>query len=183
VSSLAAGISAIIIGSYISIWMFRQTLSVEVLEKLGRFVPWILGLYLLMKLGDLVLGGKMNLLFGSGILGSLYLAELFLTLAGAAWFSIKKLRSTRKSALIGALIVAASIVLNRFDVTWLAMKPLNGITYFPSWIEVALLVGVGSGLLVVYALMAHFFPVFAETLPVKDLPPIERTGPEPVAGD
>ena len=63
VSSLAAGISTIIIGSYVSIWMFKQTLDEKVLEKLGRLLPSIMGLYLLMKLGDLILGGKLDLLF------------------------------------------------------------------------------------------------------------------------
>jgi Ni/Fe-hydrogenase subunit HybB-like protein len=183
VSSLAAGISAILIGSYVSIWMFKQTLSAGVLEKLGRFLPWILGLYLLMKAGDLVLGGKESLLFTSGVLSVLFLAELLSALAGAIWFSIKRLRSTRKGALGGALIVAAGIVLNRFDVTWLAIKPLNGVTYFPSWIEVALLVGVGSGVLLVYVLMAHFLPVFSETTPVRNVPPAELGELRASAGD
>jgi Ni/Fe-hydrogenase subunit HybB-like protein len=176
VSSLAAGISTIIIGSYVSIWMFKQTLSEKVLEKLGSFVPWILGLYLVIKLGDLVLGGKLNLLFTSGNLSALYLAELLLTIIPILWFSVKKLRSTRANSLIGALIVAAGIVLNRFDVTWFAMRPLSGISYFPSWIEVALLVGVASGVLMVYTLMAHFFPVFSETVAVAKTSQSEVTG-------
>jgi Ni/Fe-hydrogenase subunit HybB-like protein len=183
VSSLAAGLSAIIIGAFVSIWMFKQTLSTRVVEKLGRFLPWILGLYLLMKLGDLILGGKLGLLFTSGILSVLYLAELLLALAGAVWFSIKSLRSTYQGAFGGALIVAAGIMLNRFDVTWLAIRPLNGVTYFPSWIEIALLVGVGSGVLVTYALIAHFFPVFSETLPAKDLSRTELGGLRAGAGD
>lgn len=167
VSSLAAGISTIIIGSYVSIWMFKQTLDEKVLEKLGRLLPWILGLYLLMKLGDLFLGGKLDLLFTSGMLSVLYLAEMLLVVIPIIWFSIKGLRSTRETALAGALFVAAGILLNRFDVTWFAMKSLNGITYFPSWMEIALLVGVASGVLVVYTLLAHFFPVFSETVPVS----------------
>ena len=186
VSSMAAGIATIIIGSYISIKFFRQTLSEKIIEKLGRFIPWILGLYLLMKLGDLILGGKLSLLFTSGNLSILYLIEILLMLVGAIWFSIKKLRSSRPSALYGALIVAAGIVLNRFDVTWFAIKPLNGITYFPSWVEIALVVGVGSGVLLIYTLIAHFFPVFSETLSVKDLPQIEineRHLVEPSAAD
>lgn len=186
VSSLAAGISTIIIGSYVSIWMFKQTLSEKVLEKLGSFVPWILGLYLLMKLADLVLGNKLGLLFTSGFLSVLYIAELLLTLAAILWFSVKKLRATRKNALYGALIVAAGIVLNRFDVTWFAMKSIDGVSYFPSWIEIALLVGVTAGIVVVYALVAHFFPLFSETLPVKDLPPSELEQlriSQPVTGD
>ncbi len=178
VSSLAAGISTIIIGSYVSIWMFKHTLDEKVLEKLGRLLPWILGLYLVMKLGDLLLGGKLDLLFTSGTLSVLYLAEMLLVIIPIVWFSIKALRSTRKTALVGALFVAAGILLNRFDVTWFAMKSLNGVTYFPSWIEAALLVGVASGVLLVYTLLAHFFPVFSETLPMSkgsqpSLPPLQ----------
>jgi Ni/Fe-hydrogenase subunit HybB-like protein len=173
VSSMAAGISTIIIGSYVSIWIFKQTLSEKAVEKLGSFVPWILGLYLLMKLADLILGNKLGLLFTSGYLSVLYIAELLLVLAAILWFSVKKLRSTRKGALNGALIVAAGIVLNRFDVTWFAMKSIDGVSYFPSWVEIALLVGVTAGIAVVYVLVAHFFPLFSETLPVKDLPPSE----------
>ncbi len=186
VSSMAAGISTIIIGSYVSIWMFKQTLSEKIIEKLGSFVPWIFGLYLLMKLGDLILGSKLELLFTSGILSVLYVAELLLTLAAIIWFSIKKLRSTRKNAVNGALIIAAGIVLNRFDVTWFAMKSLDGSFYFPSLIEIALVVGVACGLIVVYSLAAHFLPVFSETLPVKDLPSSELEVlqlTQPVAGD
>ena len=56
---------------------------------------------------------------------------------------------------------------NRFDVTWFAMKSLDGVTYFPSWIEIALLVGVGSGVLMIYSLLAHFFRVFSETVAVS----------------
>ena len=168
VSSIAAGISTIIIGSYISIKLFGHTLSESILERLGRIIPWILGVYLLLKIGDLILFGKVPLLLSSSILGILYLAEFLLMLVGLIWFSIKKLRSKRVSSLTGALI-AAGIVLNRFDITWFAIKPLNGITYFPSWLEVALLVGVASGVLMLFTLMAHFFPIFSETMSSESL--------------
>lgn len=174
VSSLAAGISTIIIGAYLSTWVFGQTLSAKVMERLGMLIPWILGLYFLMKVGDLILGHKLGLLFTSGKYSWLYIAEMLLVLAAIIWFSVKDLRSTRKNAFYGALIVAAGILLNRFDVTWFAMKPLHGITYFPSLVEIALTLGVLSGMLAVFALVAHFFPVFSETLPASELPAEER---------
>lgn len=167
VSSLAAGISTIIIGSFVSIWLFGQTLSEKVIEKLGRLLPWILGFYLILKLGDLTLTGELGLLFTSGMYSLLFLSELGLgAVIPIILFSIKKIRSKRTGALIGALFVAAGILLNRFDVTWFAVKPLQGITYFPSILEVSLLVGVISGILLVYTLIAHFFPVFTETITV-----------------
>jgi Ni/Fe-hydrogenase subunit HybB-like protein len=171
VSSLAAGIATIIIGSYVGIWLFKQTLSEKILAKLGSFLPWILAVYLAMKVGDLVLGRKLGMLFTSGTYSYLYIAEFLLLLAAAVWFSGRKRRSTRRGALIGALLVAAGILLNRFDVTWFALRPLHGITYFPSWIEVSLVLGIMAGILFVYAVVAHFFPIFSETLSVRDLPP------------
>jgi Ni/Fe-hydrogenase subunit HybB-like protein len=177
VSSLAAGISTIIIGSFVSIWLFGQTLSEKVLEKLGRLLPWILGFYLILKLGELSLTGELGLLFTSGIYSILYLSELIIgVVIPIVLFSIKKIRSTRKGALVGALFVAAGIVLNRFDTTWFAIKPLHGVTYFPSWIEMVLLLGVACGVLMVFTLVAHFFPVFSETVSVKDLPQSELAG-------
>jgi Ni/Fe-hydrogenase subunit HybB-like protein len=167
ISSLAAGISTIIIGSFVSIRLYGQTLSEKVIEKLGRLLPWILGFYLILKLGELTLTGELGLLFTSGIFSLLFLSELVIgVVIPVVLFSIKKIRSKRTGALIGALFVTAGIVLNRFDVTWFAVKSLHGITYFPSLLEVALLVGVISGVLLVYTLIAHFFPIFAETLPV-----------------
>ena len=167
VSSLAAGISTIIIGSQASIWLFGQTLGEKVLEKLGRLLPWILGLYLTMRLGDLCMGGKLGLLFTSGILSVLYLAEMLPALVSIIWFSIKRLRSSRKTALIGAVFVAAGILLNRFDVTWFAIKSLDGVGYVPSLLELTLLAGVASGILLVYTVVARYFPVFAETIPMS----------------
>jgi len=187
VSSLAAGISTIIIGSFVSIRLYGQTLSEKVIEKLGRLLPWILGFYLILKLGELTLTGELGLLFTSGIFSVLYLSELVIgVVIPIILFSIKKIRSNRTGALIGALFVAAGIVLNRFDVTWFAVKPLHGVTYFPALLEVALLVGVISGVLLVYTLIAHFFPVFAETMPVKNSPKPESPSFHPAkspAGD
>jgi Ni/Fe-hydrogenase subunit HybB-like protein len=180
VSSLAAGIATIIIGSFISIRVFGQTLSQKVIEKLGLLVPWILGLYLVMKLGELAFTGQLGLLFTSGIYSVLYLAELVIgVIIPIVLFSIKKVRSSRMASLMGALFVAAGIVLNRFDVTWFTIRSINGVTYFPSVWEILLLLGVGSGVLLVYTLVAHFFPIFAETLPVEKSPSPDATGLRP----
>jgi Ni/Fe-hydrogenase subunit HybB-like protein len=124
-----------------------------------------------MKVVDLFWGNKLGLLFTSGHYSILYITEFLLMVAALAWFSTKSLRATRQNSLYGALIVAAGIVLNRFDVTWFAIKPIAGATYFPSWIEVALLVGVVSGIVVVFALFAHFFPLFSETTPIIEKEP------------
>jgi len=180
ISSLAAGISIIIIGSFVSIWLFGQTLSQKVIEKLGRLLPWILGFYLIIKVGGLAFAGGLNLLFTSGIFSVLYLAELFIgVIIPVVLFSIKRVRLSRVASLIGALLVAVGILLNRFDATWFAIKQLEGVSYFPALVETALLVGVASGVLLIYTLAVHFFPVFSETLNARSLTEVDSGNSQP----
>jgi Ni/Fe-hydrogenase subunit HybB-like protein len=177
VSSLAAGIATIIIGSFVSIRMFGHTLSQAVLAKLGSLLPWILGVYLAMKFGELAVTHELGLLFTSGIYSLLFMSELVLgAVVPIVLFSMQKIRSSRTGALVGAIFVAAGILLNRFDVTWFAVKPINGVTYVPSILEISLLIGVFSGVLLVFTLIAHYFPIFSETVSVKkNLPDLEET--------
>jgi Ni/Fe-hydrogenase subunit HybB-like protein len=44
------------------------------------------------------------------------------------------------------------------------MKPVDGQTYTPYWMEVAILLGVVAGLVTVYSLIARYFPVYEETI-------------------
>jgi Ni/Fe-hydrogenase subunit HybB-like protein len=167
VSSLAAGIALVITGAIISAALFHQTLKPRVIEKLGWFMPWILGFYLALKLGELLLAEELGLLFTSGSYSVLFLAELIIgVVIPIILFSLKKVRMSRRGSLIAALFVIAGIVMNRFDTSWFAMQPVSGARYSPSWMEVAILVGVAAGVLLVFTLISRFFPVFKETVPV-----------------
>ncbi len=179
-SSIPAGISLIIIGSIVSDYLFGHSLSQRVIEKLGWLAPWVLGFYLALKLGELLVTEELELLFHSGIYSVLFLAELVIgVVIPMILFSIKKVRWSRTGSLVAALFVAAGIVFNRFNATWFAIKPLNGVIYTPSWLELALLVGVASGVLLVFTLISHYFPVFVETMPTKKHLQTEAASLEP----
>jgi len=169
VSSLAAGIALVLIGSIISRWVFHSTLTDHQIEKLGWLMPWILGLYLSLKLGELLVAEELDLLFTSGIYSLLFWAELIIgVVIPIVLFSIKKVRLNRTATLVSALLVAAGIAMNRFNVSWFGVLPIDDTYYMPSWMEVAILVGVFSGVLLVYTLVAHYFPVFSETVCDED---------------
>ena len=180
VSSIPAGISLIIIGSIVSDYLFGHSLSQKVLEKLGWLMPWVLGFYLALKFGELLVTEELGLLMTSGKYSLLFLTELVVgAIIPIILFSIKQVRLSRIGTLIGALLVAAGIVLNRFNATWFALKPLEGVTYSPSWIEAALLVGVASGVLLVFTLISTYFPVFVETVDTRSQKQLETSSPQP----
>ncbi len=168
VSSIPAGISLILIGSFVSQSLFGHSLSAKVVEKLCWLAPWVLGVYLALKLGELLVVEELDLLFSSGIYSLLFWAELVIgVILPIILFSFRQIRESRTGSVIGALLVAAGIVLNRFNTTWFAIKPLNGVYYSPSWMEIAVLVGVAAGVLLVFTLISHYFPVFVETVAAK----------------
>lgn len=180
-SSIPAGICLIIVGSIISDYLFGHSLSQRVLEKLGWLLPWVLGFYLAIKLGELLVTEELGLLFSSGIYSLLFLTELVVgIIIPMILFSLPAVRWSRIGSLIGALLVSAGIVLNRFDATWFALKPLNGVTYSPSWIEIALLVGVASGVLLVFTIISTYFPVFIETTNTRGAPEAALASSQPV---
>jgi Ni/Fe-hydrogenase subunit HybB-like protein len=116
-------------------------------------------------MGELLITEELELLFAGNKYSFLFWGELLVgVILPMVMFSIKKVRLSRGWTLAGALLVAAGIAFNRFNASWFAIEPIGDVRYFPSWMEVAILVGVFSGVLLVYTLIAHYFPVFAETI-------------------
>ena len=165
VSSLAAGISLVVSGANMSYWLFGRSLKVKTIAKLSWFLPWILAFYLVLKFGELVIAGEVDLLFEGGIYTFLFWTEIIVgAVIPIVLFAFKQVRFSRVASLFGAFLIIGGTILNRFDVTWFGMRPVAGEYYAPHWMEVAILVGVVAGVVLVYTLIAHYFPVYEETV-------------------
>ena len=114
----------------------------------------------MLKFGELLITGELDLLFESGVYSLLFWAEVIVgCLLPIGLFAFRRVRVSRFASLIGAFLIMGGVILNRFDVTWFAMAPVNGETYTPHWMEVALLVGVAAGLVAIYSQVARYLPV------------------------
>ena len=178
ISSLAAGLAMVIGGAILSYWIFKRTLPEHVLAELAWFIPWILGIYLVLKLGELEITDELHLLFSSGMYSTLYLTELALLVVPIILFANKRVRHSRGWSLTGAIFVLAGVVLNRFNASWFAIKPIAGEMYSPSWMEVAILIGVLATAVLAYSLIAHYFPLFEETVQVERRPKAQPALPQ-----
>jgi Ni/Fe-hydrogenase subunit HybB-like protein len=171
ISAVSIGLSMIILESSLSSRYFHRGLEVHLLEKIARAIPIVLGIYLVVKFGQLAISGNLKYLFTSGLMSVLFWAEI---LVGAVFplvfFSFKKVRQSPKGLLYGAVILLLGMILNRFNVSWLAVKhpdPLSylptfmgKVTYVPSLPEVLLSVGIFSFGILAFGLAAKYLPVF-----------------------
>ena len=164
ISSIAAGLAMVIAGATVSYWVFKRSLPQKLAGNLAGYLPWVLGIYLILKLGDLAMSGEIALMWTSGTYSALFISELVIgVFIPIVWFLIKPVRANRTLSLIGAMLVLSGIFLNRFDAAWWGLQPVVGYSYLPSPIEIMIQVGAICWIIFVYTLVGHYLPLFEGT--------------------
>lgn len=170
-SAISVGLSMIILESSLSSRYFQRGLETHLLAKLAKALPISLGVYLVLKFGELAVAGDLGYLFSSGIMSVLFWAEIFIgVITPMVWFSIKRNRNTASGLLTGAIVTLLGLILNRFNVSWFGIThpdPLyylptfmGNVDYFPTFPEVAVSIGIFSAGIMAFGLAAKYFPVF-----------------------
>lgn len=173
VSAISVGLAMIILESSLSSSYFQRGLETHLLEKLAKAIPIVLGIYALLKFGELAVAGDLGYLFTSGTMSILFWAEIIIgVITPIVWFSIKKNRTSPNGLLTGAIIVLVGMILNRFNVSWFAVKhpdPLfymptfmGNVKYFPTLPEVSVSIGIFAAGTLAFGLLAKYFPVFED---------------------
>lgn len=172
-SAISVGMAMIIFESSLSSRYFQRGLETHLLTKVAKGIPVALTIYGLLKFGELAVAGELGYLFTSGTMSVLFWAEILIgVVTPIIWFSIKKNRESANGLLTGAIIVLVGMILNRFNVSWLAVKhpdPLfymptfmSNVKYFPTLPEVAVSIGIFSAGIMAFGLAAKYLPVFED---------------------
>jgi Ni/Fe-hydrogenase subunit HybB-like protein len=173
ISAIAIGLAMTIFESSLSSRYFQRGLETHLLEKLALAIPFVIGLYLVVKFTQLAVAGNLKYLFTSGWMSILFWAEILLSgIIPLILFSFKRIRQSASGLLGGAIILLLGMILNRFDISWFAVTHSNSITYiptfmsnvhyFPSVMEVFLSIGIFSAGILAFGLAAKYLPVFED---------------------
>jgi len=165
-SSIVAGTAVVVLVEFAIARGWRRTLPIQPLASMAQITFWSLLVYLVVRLGDMILRGyligavtgtKRGYLFGIEIL-LCGIVPLFLL--GKA-----SLRSNPRILFLSAFLAAFGVVLNRMDVVLFAME-FNGPmpwtaprTYFPSVFEWGISVGLIAATIFLYGLAARLMPL------------------------
>jgi Ni/Fe-hydrogenase subunit HybB-like protein len=171
ISAISIGLAMIILESLLSARYFRRGLESHLLEKLAKAIPIVLAVYLLVKFSQLVISGDTKYLFTSGMMSILFWAEIVIgAVVPMILFAIKRMRSNANGQLAGAVILLAGMILNRFNVSWFAVKHPDPLTYMPTFMsnvhyipsvpELLVSVGIFSAGILAFGLAAKYLKVF-----------------------
>ena len=140
-SAIAAGLAMVSIESIVSHRVFKLARDKEILAGLAKGTAIALAVYLALRFLDLGRNGALGLILSSGKASILFLVEVVLfTAMPMALLFLKSVQESEDNILACQLAVVAGIILNRFNVVLLTQAGTGG-SYMPTWIEIAVSVG------------------------------------------
>jgi Ni/Fe-hydrogenase subunit HybB-like protein len=172
ISAISIGLGMIIFESSVSSRYFRRGLEIHLLEKLAGAIPIVLAIYLIIRFTQLILANDIQYFFNSGLMSILFWTEIIVgSVIPLILFSYKRVRQSPNGLLIGAIILLAGMILNRFDVSWFAVRHPDPMTYIPTFMasnahyipslpEISVSVGIFSAGILAFGLAAKYLPLF-----------------------
>jgi len=158
-----SGLSMVIFVAILSFKAFGRRLKLGLLTDIARIVSIMLGIYLVLKIGDLLLAGEIGLVVSEGWISVLFLEEMIIgVVVPLILFSMRRVRESAYGLFWGAACVLVGLAVNRASVPLLALRASGGDVYFPHWIEFAVAVGSIAAGILMFVLAARFLPVFPE---------------------
>jgi Ni/Fe-hydrogenase subunit HybB-like protein len=187
ISAVFTGMCIIIVEAVLVHRYLKQPDETELLATLTKIIPWFLGIYLCLKIYALVFLSARPL-FDRPVLTALFLAELVLgIIVPLILFMGKRIRTDGRLQLLAAsMVVLFGLVLNRFNVSMFGMIQKNQQTYYPSFLESVVTVGIIAAHILFFALIARYFPIFEhhpETVDYDIPDHFQRLEKDPVADE
>ncbi|MFH1688332.1 MAG: NrfD/PsrC family molybdoenzyme membrane anchor subunit [bacterium] len=161
VSAIALGMMMVSLESLVSHWLYRRDPGRSLVAKLARAAVWVLGIYLILKLGELMVAGEFALVFDGTWESNLFIVEMLVAvIIPLAMFSVPRWRQLPGVQWAGSLMVVLGMVLNRLNVGGITMLGATGDSYVPSWQEISISLGVVAAVGLVFLFAVEKFRIW-----------------------
>ena len=158
ISAIAAGLAMVVVESTLSSFGLKQKLETRLIGKIAGVIPYVLGLYLVLKVGDMIISKDFAYAFSEGNLSVLFWAEMLINIIiPMILFSLPSVRRKPMQMFTAALLVIIGLLLNRFNISLFAFSAAG---YAPTWLELLVTIGMVAIGAFVFTLASRYLPVF-----------------------
>jgi Ni/Fe-hydrogenase subunit HybB-like protein len=168
ISSIGMGLSTVILVTLVGHKATGRRVSdqtMDVVRGMGKASVWVWGIYLLLKVEDLITASQVMEAFTFDTQSIWFLIELLLgVILPIALFAQKRVRESQRGLVFASLLVTLGTFLNRFNATLVGQAVAGEAVYTPHWIELAIQIGVLAGAVLVWYLAVTFLPIFEDDL-------------------
>jgi Ni/Fe-hydrogenase subunit HybB-like protein len=151
----------IVFESMIATRMMGRKPEMHILTPISKIIPYLLGIYISVKLGDMIYRGTYVYLFeGSTPVIMFWIEFGLLTVVPFFMLMSTDVRRSPRSLFIAASMYVVGILLNRSTVFFIAYEPFYAAkAYIPAIGEFALTIGLIATIVFVYRAFVTILPV------------------------
>lgn len=172
VSAIGVGCAMMILESFLSSRAFNRGLEMSLLTEIGRVAVLVLSVLLTMKIVDLADRHAFSLLVQSRIETYLYWLEISVgVIIPLSLLAIQKVRENQNGLFLSAVMIIIGFILNRMNIAITGMEGWAGVSYFPSWMEIAVTLSIVVGGFVIFSFAAKYLPLFTHEEPGQHVQP------------
>lgn len=137
--------------------------EMKLLTPLSRFTIFLLGAYMLLKLGDILVRGTYTYLLDGTVESNSFIVEvLFGVIIPFTLLLFKKVRENRSFLVWTALLIVTGVVLNRINVFLVSYNPPYAEkSYFPAIGEIAITMSLIAAIMFIYRFVVTYLPVLS----------------------
>ncbi|MFH1530163.1 MAG: NrfD/PsrC family molybdoenzyme membrane anchor subunit [Pseudomonadota bacterium] len=162
VSATGLGLMMVTLESFFSAWYSGHRLRMDLLARLGRAASVVLLLYAGIRLVDLQARGVLGTLLDGSPLAALFVFELLVSaLIPGILLAVPRVRNNPRGLCTAAVLSVFGIIGYRFDVCIVAFSRPEGMSYFPTWMELAVSLGIVAAAMLVFLFFVDNLKIYA----------------------
>lgn len=165
-SAITVGYPMVVLEATLATTSFKLDSEMEILTPLCRITIFLLGLYLVLKLGDLVVrGAYVYLLEGTTQSYAFWIEILAGVLLPWVMLLFPRGRQSRRWLFVASCLIVGGVLVNRINVFVLGYRPpITKLRYFPALGEILITVGFIAALMLLYRFLVMVLPVLNKSV-------------------
>ncbi len=160
-SAIAVGYPMVVFEATLATTSLKLDGEMKILTPLTRITIFLLGLYLALKVGDMVVRGTYVYLLDFTAQTNAFIIEVLFGVI-VPWLMLlsPQLRRSRQALFIACTMIVGGVLVNRINVFVVGYRPpISEANYFPAIGEVLVTVGLIAALMFVYRFIVTYLPV------------------------
>jgi Ni/Fe-hydrogenase subunit HybB-like protein len=135
----------------------------DLLAGLARIEAWLVGLFLAFQMGDLFYRGAADAMFiSSWFAVSFWVEIVFGLMLPFVMLMMSEVRESRRGLATASSLIIAGILLHRLNVAVIGLRVRHWESYFPSFGEVGITLGITAAALFVFGWFVRILPIHEE---------------------
>jgi Ni/Fe-hydrogenase subunit HybB-like protein len=162
ITAVAMGYGMVVFESMFSSIGFKRPLETPLLSKISVLVPRLLLAFFIIRYADLIWRGAIGEIVAFDLNSIMFIIENLIYLYALVILWSEKNRKIPYKLFSGAVAMVFAGALYRFNTYMIGYNPGNGYSYFPSFQEIMITVGIIAMEIMAYLIIVKKFPVLPE---------------------